>query len=65
MATQYGEECWCSKDVDLDFTRHTGDEEGDFGLCDMFCTGNSVSLPFLLYDRGHKTIIVQYVMVPL
>lgn len=44
MATQFGDECWCSQEVDLAFARHTEDEESNFGLCDMMCEGNLVSL---------------------
>ena len=37
MATQFGNECYCSTEEDLDYDRHkTGD-------CDMPCTGDEVS----------------------
>lgn len=39
MATQYGDECWCSEDEDLDYGRHK--PSGD---CNMPCFGDSVSL---------------------
>ena len=43
MATQWGYECWCSRNPGLDFVRHTMDEEGDTGLCDMPCMGDEVT----------------------
>lgn len=39
MATQYGDECWCSQDEELDFARHS-----ESGGCDTSCYGNPVSL---------------------
>eukprot|EP00752_Nemacystus_decipiens_P003873 g3562.t1 len=39
MATQYGYECWCSRNPELDFIRHTMDGKADDGLCDMLCLG--------------------------
>ncbi|CAM9746286.1 unnamed protein product, partial [Ectocarpus fasciculatus] len=38
MATQYGSECWCSHDTDLDFARHSN---ADNGLCTMACDGDN------------------------
>lgn len=35
MATQFGSECWCSAERDLDYTRH-----GDVGTCDKYCAGD-------------------------
>jgi len=45
MATQYGKECWCAEEVDVekDFGRH-----GDGAVCDYPCTGDEV----LLMDTG-------------
>lgn len=45
MATQFGVECWCSQEADLDFSRHNDDESGDnvYGVCDMACNGEPVS----------------------
>lgn len=43
MATQYGFECWCSRNPELDFIRHSTKEEGDPALCDMPCYGDEVS----------------------
>lgn len=37
MATQWGVECWCSREGDLDFDRH-----GDGGVCDYPCIGDEV-----------------------
>lgn len=48
MATQYGYECWCSRNPDLDFIRHTLTEGGDTGLCDMPCMGDEVRRALLL-----------------
>lgn len=36
MATQFGEECWCSRLDDLDFDVHGA------GQCDIYCTGDKV-----------------------
>lgn len=36
MATQFGEECWCSRLDDLDFDSHGA------GECDIYCTGDNV-----------------------
>ncbi|CAM9974029.1 unnamed protein product, partial [Pylaiella littoralis] len=52
MATQYGNECWCSQDEDLDYARHS-----ESGECDMSCSGNSGEtcggfLVFDLYKTG-------------
>lgn len=48
MATQYGFECWCSHDVDLDYARHSDDLERvdgrDYGLCGTRCEGDKVSI---------------------
>ncbi|CAB1100464.1 unnamed protein product [Ectocarpus sp. CCAP 1310/34] len=35
MATQWGVECWCSRDGSLDYDRH-----GDTGVCDYPCIGD-------------------------
>ena len=37
MATQYGRECWCSREQDLDYA------SVDVGVCDMECSGDHVS----------------------
>lgn len=37
MATQFGYECFCSTDVDLDYERH-----GDGAVCEMDCLGDEV-----------------------
>lgn len=37
MATQWGVECWCSRDGSLDYDRH-----GDTGVCDYPCIGDEV-----------------------
>lgn len=37
MATQYGEECWCADDEDLDHERHGGGAE-----CSYPCSGDEV-----------------------
>ena len=37
MATQFGNECFCSREGDLDFDRH------DVGTCDKPCAGDDVS----------------------
>ena len=41
MATQYGFECWCSDEVDLDYDRHY-DSVGKDAECDMMCQGDTV-----------------------
>lgn len=41
MATQWGIECWCSADVNLDYERHL-EGYGVDPVCDMFCQGNPV-----------------------
>lgn len=41
MATQFGFECWCSSEVDLDYERHF-DLIGVDAVCDMSCQGNTV-----------------------
>eukprot|EP00903_Cladosiphon_okamuranus_P020895 g19188.t1 len=54
MATQYGFECWCSSDGELDYNRHyeiTGEE----AVCDMPCEGDEAKIcggytSFNLYD---------------
>ncbi|CAN0267948.1 unnamed protein product, partial [Laminaria digitata] len=40
MATQYGSECWCSKEGMLDYERH-GDKASRVGKCDLYCNGDS------------------------
>ena len=42
MATQFGYECWCSDDIDLDYERHHYSDCAD-AVCDMVCQGNTVS----------------------
>ena len=42
MATQYGFECWCADEVDLDYDRHH-DSDSEGALCDMLCKGDTVS----------------------
>lgn len=37
MATQWGLECWCSREDDLDYARH-----GEGGVCDFPCQGDEV-----------------------
>lgn len=45
MATQYGFECWCSHETDLDYARHSDDMEGrDNSLCTMACEGDEVRM---------------------
>eukprot|EP00903_Cladosiphon_okamuranus_P013409 g12494.t1 len=41
MATQFGYECWCSRNPGLNFIRHTVAAEGDTGLCDKDCYGDA------------------------
>lgn len=36
MATQHGNECFCSREEDLEYLRH------GIGKCDMACTGDNV-----------------------
>lgn len=36
MATQYGSECWCTREQDLDYASL------DFGVCDTRCSGDEV-----------------------
>lgn len=36
MATQFGEECWCSLLDDIDLDAHGA------GECDIYCTGDNV-----------------------
>lgn len=50
MATQHGNECWCSRDPELNFDRHTVVVDGEYGLCNMYCYGNEVT-PVVLIDR--------------
>lgn len=38
MATQYGNECWCSREQDLDYASVGA------GVCDMPCGGDMVSI---------------------
>lgn len=45
MATQFGFQCWCSDDTDLDYSRHSANIDG---LCTMACEGDTVS-------NKHKT----------
>lgn len=52
MATQYGYECWCSRNPGLDFIRHTVAEEGDTGLCGMPCYGDDVNIIVLTVRFG-------------
>ncbi|CAN0522609.1 unnamed protein product [Ectocarpus sp. 8 AP-2014] len=37
MATQWGIECWCATEVDLEYERHGEAEE----LCDYKCGGDN------------------------
>lgn len=41
MALQYGFECWCSADEDLDYERHN-QRIGEDAVCDMPCLGDEV-----------------------
>lgn len=41
MATQFGFECWCSADDDLDYERHY-ELVGEDAVCDAVCTGDEV-----------------------
>lgn len=38
MATQYGNECWCSREGILDYERH-----GEDAVCDYPCAGDEVN----------------------
>lgn len=39
MATQYGAECWCSTEIEVDYERH-----GEGAECDHPCAGNEVRM---------------------
>ncbi|CBN74220.1 EsV-1-166 [Ectocarpus siliculosus] len=41
MATQFGFECWCSDDTDLDYSRHSDNIDGGDGLCTTACQGDT------------------------
>lgn len=43
MATQHANECWCSRDPDLEYDRHTEIVVGEYGSCNMYCAGDHVS----------------------
>ena len=37
MATQFGVECWCATDIEIDYERH-----GEGAQCDYPCAGDEV-----------------------
>ena len=62
MATQYGFECWCSDEIDLDYDRHQA-SAGKDAECDMMCQGNTVRSPLRVAVslRSRSTITVRHV----
>lgn len=42
MATQWGIECWCATEVEVDFGRHGKGDKGEESVCNFPCAGDKV-----------------------